>query len=42
MGCGNAQGYLYAKPMAGAEVPELLNGWSSGLIHAKRLLVVDG
>jgi diguanylate cyclase (GGDEF)-like protein/PAS domain S-box-containing protein len=41
MGCSAAQGYLYAKPMAGADVPELLSGWTARLIPAKRLLLVE-
>lgn len=30
MGCDYAQGYLYAKPMAGARVPLLLKRWNPG------------
>ena len=30
MGCDYAQGYLYAKPMAGAHVPWLLKTWQPG------------
>jgi diguanylate cyclase (GGDEF)-like protein/PAS domain S-box-containing protein len=41
MGCGSAQGYLYAKPMAGLDVPELLSSWNARLIPAKRLLLVE-
>jgi EAL domain-containing protein (putative c-di-GMP-specific phosphodiesterase class I) len=41
MGCSAAQGYLYAKPMAGAAVPELLSSWSPEQIPAKRLLLVE-
>jgi len=41
MGCGIAQGFLYAKPMAGSEVPDLLSGWAARLIPAKRLLVIE-
>jgi diguanylate cyclase (GGDEF)-like protein/PAS domain S-box-containing protein len=41
MGCGNAQGYLYAKPMAASDVPELLAGWAAKLVPAKRLLLIE-
>jgi diguanylate cyclase (GGDEF)-like protein len=41
MGCGNGQGYLYAKPLAGADVPALLATWSARLIPANRLIVVE-
>jgi len=41
MGCGAAQGYLYAKPMGGSEVPELLSRWSPEQFPAKRLLLVE-
>jgi diguanylate cyclase (GGDEF)-like protein len=41
MGCGNGQGYLYAKPMAGAEIPELLTNWAARLIPAQRLILVE-
>jgi EAL domain-containing protein (putative c-di-GMP-specific phosphodiesterase class I) len=41
MGCGNGQGYLYAKPMAGAEIPELLRNWAARLIPAQRLILVE-
>ncbi|MBO1906562.1 EAL domain-containing protein [Microvirga sp. 3-52] len=42
MGCANGQGYLYAKPMAAAQVPDFLGGWSARLVPAKRLIVVEG
>ncbi|RDI50485.1 diguanylate cyclase (GGDEF)-like protein [Microvirga subterranea] len=41
MGCGNGQGYLYAKPLPGADVPEFLTNWTARLIPAKRLVVVE-
>jgi diguanylate cyclase (GGDEF)-like protein/PAS domain S-box-containing protein len=41
MGCSAAQGYLYAKPIGGSEVPELLSSWSPQQISAKRLLLVE-
>jgi diguanylate cyclase (GGDEF)-like protein len=41
MGCSAAQGYLYAKPMTGSDVPDFLSGWSARVIPAKRLLVVE-
>jgi len=41
MGCGSAQGYLYAKPMAGSDVPEFLSGWSARQAPAKGLHLVE-
>jgi EAL domain-containing protein (putative c-di-GMP-specific phosphodiesterase class I) len=41
MGCGSAQGYLYASPMAGADVPGFLSGWFPQQTSAKRLLLVE-
>ncbi|QRM35648.1 EAL domain-containing protein [Microvirga sp. VF16] len=41
MGCGSAQGYLYASPMAGADVPGFLAGWFPQQISAKRLLLIE-
>ncbi|MGH1588731.1 putative bifunctional diguanylate cyclase/phosphodiesterase [Methylobacterium phyllosphaerae] len=37
MGCDYAQGYLYAKPMAGARVPRLLNTWQSDAFVSEHL-----
>ncbi|MFC4171154.1 EAL domain-containing protein [Microvirga sp. GCM10011540] len=34
MGCNNAQGYLFAKPVFGAEVAKLLAGWDPGRLSA--------
>jgi diguanylate cyclase (GGDEF)-like protein len=41
MGCSAAQGYLYAKPMSGTDVPGLLSGWFAQQMPAKRLLLVE-
>jgi EAL domain-containing protein (putative c-di-GMP-specific phosphodiesterase class I) len=41
MGCGAAQGYLYAKPMAGSDVPDFLSGWSARVLPVKKLLLVE-
>ncbi|ANY82502.1 hypothetical protein BB934_29905 (plasmid) [Microvirga ossetica] len=41
MGCSAAQGYLYAKPMDGSDVPSLLSEWTARLIPAKRLLLIE-
>jgi len=37
MGCDYAQGYLYAKPMAGAHVPWLLKTWDPDALVGQRL-----
>jgi EAL domain-containing protein (putative c-di-GMP-specific phosphodiesterase class I) len=41
MGCSAAQGYLYAKPMAGSDVPDFLSGWSARVLPVKKLLLVE-
>jgi EAL domain-containing protein (putative c-di-GMP-specific phosphodiesterase class I) len=41
MGCGAAQGYLYARPLAGPNVPDLLSGWASRLSPPKKLHLVE-
>jgi len=35
LGCDHAQGYLYAKPMAAEQVPELLRRWNSMLVKPR-------
>ncbi len=35
LGCDHAQGYLYAKPMAGSQVPDLLMRWDGMLIRPR-------
>jgi len=35
LGCDHAQGYPYAKPMAAAQVPELLGRWNSMLVKPR-------
>lgn len=35
LGCDHAQGYLYAKPMAAAQVPELLTRWNAMLVKPR-------
>ena len=35
LGCDHARGYLYAKPMAAAQVPELLGRWNSMLVKPR-------
>jgi EAL domain-containing protein (putative c-di-GMP-specific phosphodiesterase class I) len=42
IGCGSAQGYLYAKPVGGLDVPKLLSNWVARSAPAKRLLLVEG
>jgi diguanylate cyclase (GGDEF)-like protein/PAS domain S-box-containing protein len=41
MGCGAAQGYLYAKPINGSEVPEILSHWSPEQTPSKKLLLAE-
>ncbi|MFC4173476.1 PAS domain-containing protein [Microvirga sp. GCM10011540] len=42
MGCSAVQGYLFSKPMAGADIPEFLSGWTARHIPAsRRLLVIE-
>jgi diguanylate cyclase (GGDEF)-like protein/PAS domain S-box-containing protein len=33
LGCDHAQGYLYAKPTAGSQIPDLLNRWNAMLVR---------
>ncbi|MEE1612611.1 bifunctional diguanylate cyclase/phosphodiesterase [Microvirga sp. CF3016] len=35
LGCDHAQGYLYAKPMAASQIPELLTRWNTMLIKPR-------
>jgi len=35
LGCDHAQGYLYAKPMAAEQVPELLRRWNAMLVKPR-------
>ncbi|MBJ6123953.1 bifunctional diguanylate cyclase/phosphodiesterase [Microvirga splendida] len=35
LGCDHAQGYLYAKPMAASQVPDLVSRWNSMLIRPR-------
>lgn len=35
LGCDHAQGYLYAKPMAASQVPDLLTRWNAMLIKPR-------
>ncbi|WP_268995490.1 PAS domain-containing protein [Microvirga roseola] len=41
MGCGNGQGYLYARPLAGPDVPDFLLGWAARLIPERNLRTVE-
>ncbi len=36
LGCGNAQGYLYAKPVPGPQIPNLMANWSSRLVPSSQ------
>jgi diguanylate cyclase (GGDEF)-like protein/PAS domain S-box-containing protein len=35
LGCDHAQGYLYAKPMAASQIPELLKRWNGMLVKPR-------
>jgi EAL domain-containing protein (putative c-di-GMP-specific phosphodiesterase class I) len=35
LGCDHAQGYLYAKPMAASQIPDLLTRWSAILVKPR-------
>jgi EAL domain-containing protein (putative c-di-GMP-specific phosphodiesterase class I) len=35
LGCDHAQGYLYAKPMAASQIPDLLTRWSAMLVKPR-------
>jgi hypothetical protein len=35
LGCDHAQGYLYAKPMAASQIPDLLSRWSAMLVKPR-------
>ncbi|QRM30116.1 EAL domain-containing protein [Microvirga sp. VF16] len=35
LGCDHAQGYLYSKPMAASQVPDLLTRWSTMLVKPR-------
>ncbi|MEA1834284.1 hypothetical protein U8607_19505 [Methylobacterium durans] len=39
MGCDDAQGYLYAKPLAGSCVPRLLGTWDGSEIGGDSRIV---
>jgi EAL domain-containing protein (putative c-di-GMP-specific phosphodiesterase class I) len=34
LGCSEAQGFLYAKPMPGSQVPDFLKGWDARLVKS--------
>jgi len=36
LGCDHAQGYLYAKPMAASQIPDLVKRWSGMLIRPRQ------
>lgn len=38
MGCNYAQGYLYAKPMAGSRVPWFLQNWNAEAVASSQVL----
>lgn len=35
LGCDHAQGFLYAKPMAASQIPDLVSRWESMLIRPR-------
>ncbi|MFC1460434.1 EAL domain-containing protein [Microvirga arabica] len=35
LGCDHAQGFLYAKPMAASQIPELVSRWNSMLVRPR-------
>ena len=35
LGCDHAQGYLYAKPMAASQIPDLVNRWNAMLVRPR-------
>lgn len=35
LGCDHAQGFLYAKPMAASQIPDLVSRWSSMLVRPR-------
>jgi hypothetical protein len=35
LGCDHAQGFLYAKPMAASQVPDLVSRWNSMLVRPR-------
>ena len=35
LGCDHAQGYLYAKPMAASQIPDLLARWSAMVVKPR-------
>ena len=41
MGCSAAQGYLYARPIAGSDVPGFISSWVPQQTSAKRLHLVE-
>jgi diguanylate cyclase (GGDEF)-like protein/PAS domain S-box-containing protein len=40
LGCHNAQGYLYARPMAASQVPDLLSNWKDRAMSDRRISLV--
>ena len=36
LGCDHAQGYLYAKPMAASQIPDLVKRWNAMLIKPRQ------
>jgi diguanylate cyclase (GGDEF)-like protein/PAS domain S-box-containing protein len=45
LGCDHAQGYLYAKPMAASQIPDLLARWNAMLIkprHERNVKLLNG
>jgi EAL domain-containing protein (putative c-di-GMP-specific phosphodiesterase class I) len=35
LGCDHAQGFLYAKPMAASQIPDLLSRWAAMLVRPR-------
>ena len=40
LGCHNAQGYLYARPMAASQVPDLLSDWKDQAMSDRRMILL--
>jgi EAL domain-containing protein (putative c-di-GMP-specific phosphodiesterase class I) len=41
LGCSNAQGYLYARPMATSQVPDLFANWVDPAPSDRRISLVE-